>query len=310
MRRQQGAVAIVFSLLITTLIISVITKLAYDVTLQTRRTQSLLWQEQARLFAIGAESWIGDILRQDLNDTENDHFGELWAQELPPLPVEGVGIEGVVAGALIDLQGRFNLNNLMDADGAPVEIELERFRRLLGALELDPQIAEAVMDWSDNDTEPRFPGGGEDEIYTNRLPPLRVPNLAFRSTAELAMVEGLTPDVLPQLLPHVAALPERTALNVNTATQLILQTLDENISGADVERVMEERAEIGIEDPSVTFAGILSDESIETLDTQTRYFQLRSVVRIGTIRFTMYSVLYRTEQGQVAVIQRSFGSPP
>ncbi|MEL7311978.1 MAG: type II secretion system minor pseudopilin GspK [Pseudomonadota bacterium] len=310
MRRQRGAIALIFALLLTTLIASVMVKVAYDVTLQMRRTESLLWQEQARLAAMGAEDWIGDILRQDLTDSESDHFGEIWAQELPPIPVEGVGIQGTITGVIQDLQGRFNLNNLIDTAGEPVEIEVERFRRMLIALELDPGIAEAIIDWMDLDTEPRFPGGAEDEVYTTRIPPLRAPNLAFRSPSELAIIEGIPAESLQQLLQHVSALPAQTPINVNTATPLVLQTLDENLSAADIERIVDERTEVGIEDLDVTFAGVLEEDVIATLSTQTNFFELRAIVRIGTVRFTMYSLLYRTDQGQVAVVQRSYGNPP
>ncbi|MEL7025226.1 MAG: type II secretion system minor pseudopilin GspK [Pseudomonadota bacterium] len=310
MRRQRGAVALIFALFLAALVASVMTQIAYDVTLQIRRTESLLWQEQARLAALGAEDWIGDILRQDKTDSDNDHFGEIWAQELPPLPVEGVGIQGTITGVVQDLQGRFNLNNLTDTAGEPIEIEVERFRRLLAALELDPQIADAVIDWIDLDTEPRFPGGAEDEIYTTRIPPLRAPNLAFRSASELAIIEGIPAEALQPLYQHVTALPAQTPINVNTAPPLLLQVLDENLSAGDVEQVIEERTEIGIEDLQVTFAGLLEDDVIATLGTTSDFFELRTIVRIGTIRFTMYSLLYRTDQGQVAVVQRSYGNPP
>ena len=97
---------------------------------------------------------------------------------------------------------------------------------------------------------------------------------------------------------------------MNTAPPLLLQVLDENLSAGDVEQVIEERTEIGIEDLQVTFAGLLEDDVIATLGTTSDFFELRTIVRIGTIRFTMYSLLYRTDQGQVAVVQRSYGNPP
>lgn len=310
MKRQRGAIALVFALLIAALVAAFVSEMVWHAKLQTRRTQSSLWQEQARLVALGAEGWVRDVLRQDLENSEIDFLGEVWAQELPPLPLSGPGIEGVVLGQLEDMEGRFNLNNLIDNSGQPVEVEVERFRRLLQSLELDPQIAEAIMDWADGDVDTRFPGGAEDEIYTARIPPMRAPNLAFRSTSELAMIEGIPPEALIQLLPQVTALPERSTINVNTAPPLVLQILDDNLTSADIQQIIEERAEIGIEDPAVNFAGILDPDVIATLGTSTRYFLLRSLVRIGTTRFTMYSLLHRSSQGQVAVVQRSFGTPP
>ena len=35
--------------------------------------------------ALGAESWVLSILRQDLQNSQTDHLGEIWASELPGL---------------------------------------------------------------------------------------------------------------------------------------------------------------------------------------------------------------------------------
>ncbi|MEM1438788.1 MAG: type II secretion system minor pseudopilin GspK [Pseudomonadota bacterium] len=306
--RERGGVALMFALLIVALAASVAAAVSYDMVLDMRRTTSLLWQEQARLFAYGAEDWVGDVLVRDAQDTEDDHLGELWAQELPPLPVEGVGIQGVVAGRIVDLQSRFNLNNLLATDGRADDLELERFRRLLQLVQIDPQRADAVIDWMDGDTEVRFPGGAEDETYTTRLPPVLTANRPFRSVGELALIEGFDAEAMARLRPHITALPARTTLNANTATSLVLQAMDENVSAGDIERVLEERQEFGIEELQVTFGGLLTPESITALDLATNFFELRSVVRIGTSRFTMYSLVFRSEQGDIAVVMRSFGS--
>ncbi len=306
--RQRGGVAIFFALLIVALTASVAAAISYDMVLDTRRTQTLLWQEQARLVAYGAEDWIGDVLRQDAQDTESDHLGELWAQELPALPVEGAGMQGVITGTLIDLQSRFNLNNLVDNNNEPIEIEVERFRRLLRLLEIDPQVADAVVDWIDADTDITFPGGAEDGVYSNRLPPVLTANRAFRSINELALVEGLDKAALDRLRPHVCALPVRALINANTATPLVLQALDDNLVAADAQQILEDRFENGIDDLDVAFGGILPADAIGALDTSTQFFQLRSVVRIGTVRFSMYSLLHRSEQGDISILMRSFGN--
>lgn len=307
-RRQDGGVAILFAMLLVALTAGVAAAISYDMVLDTRRTQSLLWQEQARLVAYGAEDWVGDVLARDAQDSEDDHLGELWAQELPALPVEGVGIQGVVAGRLVDLQSRFNLNNLLGADGRADDIELERFRRLLSLVEIDPQRADAVIDWMDGDTEVRFPGGAEDETYTTRVPPVLTANRPFRSVGELSLIEGFDAEAMRRLRPHITALPARTLVNANTATPLVLQVMDENIAASDIQPIVEERQEFGIEDPQVTFGGLFTAESVAALGLATNYFELRSVVRIGTVRFTMYSLLFRSDQGDIAVVMRSFGS--
>jgi len=162
--RQRGAVALMFAMLIVALCTLFAVSLAWDTTLDVRRTTNLLWREQAAQVGLGAEEWVGTILRQDARDNDTDHLGEIWAQQLPPLPVDGAGMSGEIAGGLVDLQGRFNINNLLNADGAIDEASLEQFRRLLLVLGLQPSLAGAVADWLDADTEPFFPDGAEERF--------------------------------------------------------------------------------------------------------------------------------------------------
>ena len=140
--RNRG-VALITALLISALATMVAANLAWDNSLDVRRTMVLLNRDQAVQVALGAESWIINILHQDLEDSQIDHLGELWASDLPPLPVDN----GEVFGSIEDLQGRFNINNLIDNEGRVEQESLEQFRRLLNALGLDPRFAGIAADW-------------------------------------------------------------------------------------------------------------------------------------------------------------------
>jgi general secretion pathway protein K len=306
--QQRGAVALMFAMLIVALCTLYAVSLAWDTTLDVRRTTNLLWREQAVQVALGAEQWVGVILSQDQQDSQADHLGEIWAQQLPPLPVEGAGMSGDVSGGLVDLQGRFNINNLLNAAGEIDEPTLEQFRRLLRALGLEPQIAGAVADWLDADTQPFFPDGAEDGEYTGRIPPYRSANSPVSSASEIAAVIGVDAESYRLLRPHVTALPGRTSINVNTATPAVLMSLDENVTAADAERLVAEREETGFADVTASFSTLVQPEVLNTLGESTNYFRLESIVRIGTVRLTMYSLLQRGPQGDVTPILRTFGA--
>ncbi|MEL6870189.1 MAG: type II secretion system minor pseudopilin GspK [Pseudomonadota bacterium] len=308
-QHQRGAVALIFALLYVAIIASFVATISYNIALDIRRTQSLLQQEQARHVALGAEDWIASVLRDDLSASATDHPAELWAQPLPPLPIEGSGGAGFITGQIVDLQSRFNLNNLIDANNEVVQEEMERFQLLLELLGIDIQLAEAVVDWMDVDSDVRFPGGAEEDTYAARVPALRTANMPFRSAAEIAVVEGFTTEMVTALLPHITALPERTGINANTAGAVVLTSLDRNLTQADAERLVALSQEQGGLELQVDFAGLLPEPVIGTLVEQTSYFQITSVVRIGSVRFAMYSLLYRDPQGQTAVLLRSFGNP-
>ena len=301
--RERG-VALITAMLITAMATMIAANLAWDNALDVRRTMVLLARDQAIQVALGAESWIINILHQDLQDNDTDHLGEIWATELPGLPIEG----GEVFGAVQDLQGRFNINNLIDHDGAVDEESLEQFRRLLLALGLDQRFAGIAADWLDWDIEPAFPDGAEDSIYTGMIPPYRAANQTLSSISELAALDGMDRQTFRILEPHIAALPGRTQINVNTATGAVLLSLDENLTLADVESLIAEREAGGFADIENSFSSLVSADVVNQIEESTQYFQLKVVVRIDTVRMTLYTVLQRGPRGDVTPILRSFGT--
>lgn len=302
--RQNRGVALITAMLISALATMVAANLAWDNALDVRRTMTLLNRDQAIQVALGAESWIINILHQDLEDSQTDHLGEIWATELPGLPIEG----GEVYGAVQDLQGRFNVNNLVGQNGEIEEESLEQFRRLLNALGLDPRFAGIAADWIDTDLDASFPDGAEDSIYTALLPPYRAANQTLTSVSELAALEGMDKQTFDILEDHITALPGRVNVNVNTATPAVLQSLDENMTVADVESLILERESGGFGEIETSFSSLVTPDVLNRLEDSSQYFQLKVIVRIDTVRLTMFSVLQRGPRGDVTPILRSFGT--
>ena len=303
-RIKHRGVALITAMLIAALATIVAANLAWDNALDVRRTMVLLNRDQAIQVALGAESWIINILHQDLEDSQTDHLGEIWASNLPGLPLEG----GEVFGAVEDLQGRFNVNNLVDQNGAIVQESLEQFQRLLDALGLERRLAGIAADWIDSDIEASFPDGAEDAIYSSIIPPYRTANQPLSSISEFAALEGMDKQTFDVLKHHITALPGRTTINVNTATPPVLQSLDENMTVSDVEGLVAEREGSGFGDIQSSFLSLVTPDVLNSLDESTRFFQLKVVVQIDTVRITMFSVLERGPQGDVTPILRSFGS--
>lgn len=303
-RSSQG-VALITALLIMALIATMTYTLKWNNSLDLRRTSVMLNRDQAVQVALGAESWMQTILRQDLEESDTDHLGEIWAADLPALPIDG----GEVFGEIEDLQGRFNVNNLIGDDGKIDEEALEQFQRLLIALGLDPRFAGIAGDWIDGDQDASFPDGAEDSIYTGITPPYRAANQMLSNVNELAALEGMDKATLDVLLPHVVALPGTTQINVNTATGPVLQSLDERITVAEAERLIAERAEAGFSEIAQSFGGLMDPDDISRqLVESTEFFQLRVTVRVDTVRITYFSILERGPRGDVTPILRSLGT--
>jgi general secretion pathway protein K len=301
--RQRG-VAILTAMLVVTLGTVIAVNLMWSASLDLRRTTSALAADQGLMYLQGAEAWVGDILRQDQVDSiESDHLGEAWAIELPPLPVDG----GAISGRVEDLQGRFNLNNLVTPQGEEDEIARRQFERLLESLEIDPGLAGVALDWLDSDVDTNFPFGAEDAAYASFDPPYRTPNFVITSPSELLAMAGLELASYRELLPYVTALPSGTTLNVNTASELLLASLSDDIDAARSAALIDERGGADFPDINASFEGDVEPDVLRRIDGVSQYFLLTATVALGTNQFTMYSVLQRDNSGIVRAIFRSLG---
>jgi len=240
--RQRG-VAIITAMLVIALgtITMVAIMSSQQLDMQRERNEGLI--QQARALGISGERFAAALLYRDVQAEQRNNSDSLdddWAQTIPPVPIDNASIQGCV----VDMQGRFNLNNLVNADGEVQPVYVDQFRRLLQAVNIDPGIADAVLDWVDSDINFTNPGGAEDDYYTGLEVGYLAANAPFVSVSELQLVKGFNSAIEEEaenyelLLPHIAALPISagpTAVNVNTATPEVLASFSEPVQfAADV----------------------------------------------------------------------------
>jgi general secretion pathway protein K len=301
--RQRG-VAVLTAMLVVAIGTIIAVNLMWQATLDLRRTESALAADQGLMFMQGAEAWAADILRQDLVDSPaSDNLSEPWATQLPPLPVDG----GTIIGKLEDLQGRFNLNNLVKPDGTENTLVRQQFERLLSLLQIDPGLAGAVVDWLDADNDLRFPTGGEDVTYAGADPPYRAANTMITSASELMAVSGFKQEIYSTLAPYVTALPIGTKLNVNTASAVVLASLSDNIDISTAEGLVQQRNDAAFPDIDKTFEGLVDPKVLKEIDGVSQHFLLTATVTLGTNQLTMRSVLQRDASGVTRALFRSLG---
>lgn len=316
--RFQHGTALVTALLVLFLTVTLATDMASRQQFDVRRTGNLLTLDQAHEIALGGERWAIAILARDRrgeappgqslsadddNSADVDSLEEGWAQPLPPIPVEG----GQIAGRIIDLQGRFNVNNLV-ADGAVDALALARFERLLETLEIDRGVAQAVVDWIDADGETTFPSGAEDDFYIARGEPYLAANQPLVTVSELLLVRGIDNEIWTRLKPHVTAQPEATAVNVNTASAAVLGALAEGLDSGTAEQLAGRAAEEPFESVE-EFLGedVLADLEIDSnrIAVRSDHFRVRATVVLGRVEYTLYSWLQRDDNGASRVLRRA-----
>ncbi len=312
MRRARG-VALIIALVVVALATMLATRIGARGAIDQRRAATLLAQEQAFAVALGAEAWAIEILREDAERSRRDSLDEAWAVPLPPIPIEG----GTVEGRIEDLQGRFNLNNLIKANGQKNELMFAVFQRLLARLQLEPKWASLMTDWIDPDAVADGIDGAEDGFYTGLAPPYRTANRPITSTSELLALPGFGPDRYQRLAPFVAALPVGTPINVCTAPGEVLDALAPGLSAfsQDPKQLALNRQKgcfPYLQDVKAAVDPLLSPDDRKLLDPMlsesTKWFRGTIVVSIGTTEVTLYSLFERNPAGYSRVVRRTFGT--
>ena len=212
-----GGVALITVMLVLAILAAIAGRVSFSNQVWLRQVSNGADFLQSALATRAVQDWVGIILAED--DNEYDSFQDVWARPLAPLPVG----RGFVRGYMEDMQARINLNTLLDGKGAADREAIHRFKRLLRILELNPGLADAVVDWMDADDVVSGPWGAEDGYYLGMNPPYVSANRRFRDAAELRLVRGVDGDAWYRLKPYIGALPERdTAVNINTASPEVL----------------------------------------------------------------------------------------
>ena len=310
--RQRG-VALLIALLAVALALVLIGSLLDRGELALARTRNVLRGEQAIAYSEGLEAFAAQVLMRDLDESPGlDTFSDSWAIPLPPQEVPG----GTLSARMSDLNGCFNLNNLVSPSTAEATLWRKRLDNLLVALELDPSLAGAIVDWLDADGNIDSEGGAEDSAYLAQAVPYRTANRVFAHVSELRLVRGVSGEVYARLAPEVCALPPGTALNLNTASTAVLMSLDsrmtagpgpahppERTGALDLGRRCPQRSRpAGRRDPEADRAG---------LGVTSSYFLARGEITLDGIPFSFSSLLERvtgTARGGVHVLERSRGA--
>jgi general secretion pathway protein K len=304
--RHQRGVALLTAMLIVALVAIIGASMLSQMNLALHRSGNIWQSEQAWWYAVGIENWLGKLLRQDAENSDIDSLDEAWAQPVDYLPLDG----GALQGRLIDLQGRFNLNNL---SGSDVDAAQEQFQRLIELVADTDQItartiAASTRDWLDADINPTLPDGAEDDYYLGLNPAYRTANTLMASASELRLVKGVTPAIYAALQPYICALPQRTAINVNTAPAPILATLAPELPASTGEALVESRAD----EPWESIDAFLQDPALagrdidaNRLDVVTHYFLATGQITVDRAQIQFFSVLERGDNGAVRTLRHS-----
>lgn len=314
---QRGA-----ALLGAMLLVSLVAGLAATAVWQQWRLTEVERYERGRQQALwlvqGALDWARLILREDARSGGADHLGEPWAIALQEARLSsflasdgnagGLGdlSEVFLSGQIEDLQGRLNLSNLLEGDKVSLP-DVQMAERLFELLELPParvqQVAQALLAAkaaaAPSSRVAGVGGYGAAGASAAGFMPTRIEELVWL---------GLPADLLARLAPHISVLPERTALNLNTASAELLSASLKGLDLGQARRLVQARQRQHWRDLASANAALGPPLAFEAQrhGVQSRYFLITGHLRRDDLLISQQA-LVRRDGLDVRVLWRQSG---
>ena len=249
-RRQRGA-----ALLMAMAIVTLVTTVAASMVWQQWRAVQVESAEraltQSHWILRGALDWARLILREDARSGGDkvDHLGEPWAVELAEARLSSFlsadkdntdeGPEAFLSGKVVDVTARYNLRNLLDDATAEVDpVQLAILRRVCEYAALSPALADGIAltlrkallaKASRTEPEALKKLGGDEALASAPVMPQTVDQLVWL---------GLDAGTVARLKPYVILLPEKSPININTASREVISAV---MAGVDLFSGVSER---------------------------------------------------------------------
>ena len=315
--KKQRGVALLAAMILVLAVTMILSNIFYRHQIEVSQAMASLHSDQALLIALSGDGWAMELLAEDptgWQPNQSDHYGEIWAQALPLLPVEG----GTLTGCISDLQSKINVNNFrfygsqgqgskrsLQADLNQLENMniVKTWLNLLNLFEIptSPARAATIIDWVDGDSAVTSSWGAEQPDYESFEPPRMVLNDEISDASELADIAGYNVQEVQMLLPWISALPVTgpqtsgpmvsTPININTASSELLLALGGSFGQQFVDAVVEGRPFSDIdtfEDHVENYLGLVVLDSKGKTIEKAKQIWHQDLVSVATAHFKLY----------------------
>lgn len=302
-RSQQGVV-IIIALFIVALVAGMSYVMMARLERDTIRTSLLLRNTQAGLLAQGSIYWAIDQLKNNLSQQKPNQLTDKIPIKSPVNEQDGFKVQSTI----YDMQALYNLNNLTKPDAQKNFIRLIQTVQPKISTEQATGIAKAVTDWVSTAKDTSY-----DKYYEDLPYPYRAAHRLMQSESELALVKGMTPALYQAIQPYVIALPNATMINVQTAAEPVLMTLDPAMT-TDIANAIITVREANPIVSATQFSSIDQVKnhniSADNMVTSSNYFLVVTTVAIEKQKLVLYTLLERfgaADKPTVTILMQSKG---
>lgn len=248
MKGERGF-ALVITLIITALLVAVTTEFIHDVFVETSLRHGYEDAQQASLLAESGVQGGIKVLKLALASQGYTSLLDGWAA-----PQVFQDERGSLQISISEESAKLDFNSIVFPNGTLNEDYYGIAERLLARLKLPVDLGDAVADWIDSDDSTRA-GGAESPFYQALTPSYAAKGAPLETYEELRMVSGFNEAILRKLHPYVTVYSESrgapySKVNINTAPEELLATLDEQMTDDLAGRIIAYRTQTPIKTPS------------------------------------------------------------
>lgn len=304
MRQQRGFVLVVV-LVVVALVTTLTMLFINEVYLEIGSSRNAVDASQGSLFAQGGITGALQLLTRTAGTQSYTTLNDLWAR-----PILLDEEQGQLKVTIEDETAKLNLNQIVLPNGSFNDAYHAMYLRLLARLKLPAELAETVADWIDEGDTPH-PNGAEAAWYLALKQPYRPRNNYLTTLEELALVKGYAGVPLQQLLPFVTVYGDMPAgapaapVNINTAPREVLEALDDRISSALADRIIEYRRTMPFKFPAelaqVPGMETIAPALLSKITTKGTVYRLHSVATVNGSTRTV-EVVTRLTGGTSAIL--------
>ena len=301
MRQNKQGSALLTALFIMTLVAIVATAMSTRMQLDIYRTRLLISHDKLYLASQAVTFWAFN----ELNNKEN-HFAVANAQGMVssyPKSQKNIYKMVTITGALYDLQGKINLNNLLNIKTIGLYINLFDQLYPKNTAREKMNLALALKDWLSAYDLAR----GNDSYltyYTAQKPPYYPSRQLMKSSSEFRLVKDVTANIDKAIQPYITVLPQTTPININTASRPILKSLGDGLDETALYELLQTRGSNGFKNtkkliPLLKKLNIASEQV--TIESQ--YFLSKAHAKNEDLDLIVYVLLKRVKdkKGNITV---------
>ena len=300
-RRQRGA-ALLTAMIIVTLVVTLASSMVWQQWRAVQVEQAERARTQAAWILSGALDFARLILKEDLKSGRPTALTEPWATPLAEarlstfLAADGSsnaddGPEAFLSGSIADAQARYNLSNLVTADGKIDPEEFATLERLCTAIGMDSAVPQ------------RIAGSMRDATNPGTVPNANAPLLP-QSVAQLSWL-GLDAATIAVLETVVVLLPASTPVNINTASREVLVGAIKGLDLATAERILQIRQRTPFKTLQLFYDQVPTLMPLTAkLDVKSSFFEVRGKLRLADRVLVERSLVHRLPNGEIRVLRR------